>query len=107
MNIRWWQWLPIFRWRLVAVVHGADNVPNKLPRNGAVLVGSIKKPKWIAFDCPCGNGHRILLNLDQSRWPYWLATVKKPLTILPSIDYRDNAKRCHYVIRKGKVKWIP
>jgi hypothetical protein len=104
-KIRWWQWLPIFRWRIVAVVESADDVPQRLPRNGAILVGVRVRPKWIAFDCPCRRGHRIMLNMDRVRSPYWSTTVTGRLTISPSIDYADRAQRCHYFIRNGRVNW--
>src|SRR5438874_6766630 len=38
----------LFRSRIVAVVEAADDVPERLPRNGVVLVGSSTQPKWIA-----------------------------------------------------------
>jgi len=106
MRIRWWQWLPVFRWRIVAVVDSADNVPQRLPRNGAVLVGPSARPKWIVFDCPCRGGHRIMLNTDRVRSPHWSTTVKGSLNILPSIDYDHPMRRCHYFIRKGRVRWV-
>jgi hypothetical protein len=104
-KIRWWQWLPIFRWRVVAVAESADAVPVRLPRNGAVLVGSPSAPKWIAFDCPCGTGHRILLNTDKSRTPHWSATVRGRLTLFPSVDSNLPGKRCHFFIQNGRVVW--
>ena len=33
-KISWWQWVPIYGWRIVAVVESADEVPQRLPRNG-------------------------------------------------------------------------
>ena len=104
-KIRWWQWLPIFGWRVVAVVDLADEVPDRLPRNGVVLVGQTKKPKWVAFDCPCRAGHRILLNTDSSRRPYWSVTTSEKISITPSVDYNTAEKRCHYFIRNGNIKW--
>ena len=47
-------------------VDEADEVPAELPRNNAVLVGTVKT-KWIVFDCPCQTGHRIMLNVDHSK----------------------------------------
>lgn len=107
IKIRWWHWLPFFGWRIVAIVDSADDVPEALPRSGAVLVGSRALPKWIVFDCPCGRGHRIMLNTDKTRLPYWSITVKGNLTISPSVDYAGAARRCHYFIRKGRVCWVP
>jgi hypothetical protein len=105
-RIAWWQWLPFFRWRIVAIVESADDVPTRLPRNGAVLVGSKSYPKWIVFDCPCRRGHRIMLNSDRGRMPYWSSTVEGRLTISPSVDSHQNMRRCHYFIRNGRVEWV-
>lgn len=104
-----WDWLPWTRrtYRVSQVVDAADEVPERLPRNAAVVVGSLEHPKWIAFDCPCREQHRVLLNLDRRRRPAWLLRSTKPLTLYPSIDYQEPGKRCHYVIRKGRVLWIP
>ncbi len=106
IKIPWWQWLPIFRWRVVGVLESADDIPERLPRNGAVLVGPRTRPKWVAFDCPCRNGHRIMLNTDKARLPYWSITTEGPLTISPSVDYRNFKQRCHYFIRSGRITWV-
>jgi hypothetical protein len=105
-KISWWQWLPFFRWRIVAVVDSADDVPRRLPRNGVMLVGTRSKPKWIVFDCPCRRGHRIMLNLDRIRSPYWSATLKGRLSIAPSIDYAQAVQRCHYFVQNGNISWV-
>ena len=105
-RIRWWQWLPVFSWRIVAVVDAADDVPQRVPRNGAILVGPRAHPKWIVFDCPCRGGHRVMLNTDKSRSPYWSTTKEGGITITPSIDYAQSSQRCHYFIRRGRVEWV-
>jgi hypothetical protein len=91
----------------VGTVDSADEVPDKLPRNGAALVGSASHLKWIVFDCPCRRGHRIMLNTDPARRPTWQVAegATNRLTITPSVDYRGKDRRCHYHIRIGKVLW--
>jgi Family of unknown function (DUF6527) len=105
MKVAWHQWLPFRRWRLIGEVESADEVPDLLPRNSAVLVGTPDFPKWIVFDCACRANHRIMLNLDSSRKPNWALVNRERLTIRPSIDYEDSAKRCHYFLRAGKTVW--
>ena len=135
MKIRWWlwrwiDWLPQWltrppRWQWLRLdwlpqwltgqpllyclgqVESADEIPDMLPRNTAIVVGAASRPKWIAFDCPCRSGHRIMLNLDTARSPFWrLSQVDGPLSLSPSVNYYDGRRRCHYFIRNGKVDWM-
>ncbi|MER8746123.1 DUF6527 family protein [Mesorhizobium sp. M1004] len=105
MRISWWQWLPIWRWRVVGAVESADEVPERLPRNGVALIGDINRMKWIVFDCPCRTGHRIMLNADPSRRPHWTLNQVVRLTISPSVDFKGSQRRCHYFIRNGRIAW--
>jgi hypothetical protein len=104
-KIPWLQWIPGRSWRIVMEVEAADELPPHLPRNGAVLVGSSKMPKWLVFDCPCRSGHRVMLNLDAARFPHWQLTSQKKLTVAPSVDWNSNKKSCHYFIRTGRIVW--
>lgn len=102
----WWEWIRGRSWRIVATVEAADEIPEHLPPCGAVLVGSIQQPKWLAFDCPCRTGHRIMITLDPAHYPYWTVFDEKRLSISPSVDYRTPARRCHYLILRGRVLWV-
>lgn len=105
-------WRDRFPWprrklRVVQIVAAADEIPDHLPRKGAVVVGSLENPTWVAFDCPCVDRHRVMLNLDPRRRPAWTMQSSEPLTLRPSIDELLDQKRCHYFIRGGKVQWVP
>lgn len=106
-RIAWWQWLPRpwSKWRIVTRVDAGDEVPDRLPTRGVALVGSADKPTWIAFDCPCERGHRLMVSLDQTRRPAWRITSTKPLTVRPSVDDITAERRCHFFISSGKIKW--
>jgi Family of unknown function (DUF6527) len=105
MKISWWQWFPFWRWRVIGIAESADEVPDRLPRNAVALVGDQNMAKWIVFDCPCRTGHRIMLNADVARRPFWKMNIREPLTISPSVDYRGNQRRCHYFVRNGRIDW--
>jgi len=107
MTSHWRSWLPFRRWHVAAIVTSADEVPAALPRNGAVLVFDAGLEKWVVFDCPCGRGHRIMLNTDRRRRPAWKVDLRSldRLTIAPSIDAHTNGRRCHYFVRRGRVIW--
>jgi Family of unknown function (DUF6527) len=48
-----------------------------------------------------------MLNLDPRRRPHWAVTQDKPLTIRPSIDDQTSERRCHFVVREGRIRWVP
>lgn len=98
---------PTRRWRVTCTAGNVDEVPCTIPKRRACLVGSGQLQKWLIFDCPCNTGHRIMLNLDASRTPYWrlYTTRAQRITVSPSIDYRDGLRHCHYVLRAGRVIW--
>jgi hypothetical protein len=106
MKVDWSNWLPFQPWRTIGMVESAADVPARLPRKAAVLVGTGGQIKWVAFDCACGTGHRIMLNTDASRRPFWsLQNAGRAMSISPSVDYRGQDRRCHYFIRAGQTKW--
>jgi hypothetical protein len=105
-KLRWWEWIPGQTWRVASIVDAADEVPLTLPTNTAVLVGSLRIPKWLVFDCPCRSGHRVMLNLDPGRYPRWRLRNGKKLTIAPSVDWHGGGRSCHYYIRSGRVLWV-
>jgi hypothetical protein len=98
--------LPWWPWRIVATVAVADEVPDKLPYRGAVLVGSPTYHKWLVFDCPCRSGHRIMVTLDSHHSPHWRISKDMRLSLWPSVDATFARKRCHYIIRNGMTIWV-
>lgn len=97
------------RWRLGAMVPDMDEVPLNIRPRRAYLVGTLPRPKWLVFDCACGGGHRILLNLDPARHPFWtlrLSKIARALSLHPSVDYHDDRRTCHYIVSNGRIKWV-
>ncbi len=92
-------------WSVASTVDAADEIPAEIPKRRAVLVSSGGRFTWIAFDCPCGRGHRVMLNLDPRRRPSWNVQDTVLLTIHPSIDDRTSGRRCHFNLRAGRVRW--
>jgi hypothetical protein len=108
-HIDWRAWLPGPTLRIVTQVEAADEIPVTIPKNGAVLVGSREQPKWLALDCPCGTGHRVMVTLEPTHWPHWTLEGRDAdnrITLWPSIDCQTEKRRCHYFIRRGRVHWI-
>lgn len=102
-------WLPV-RWRkltVVKVTRSVLDIPEQLPPRGAVLVTGTQNLKWLAFDCPCDTGHRIQLPLDPEHRPHWRVIRRRPLTLAPSVDSWQRGVHCHYVVRGGRIRWVP
>lgn len=95
------------RWRLAGEVLAADEIPSRISARRAILVGDLATPKWLALDCPCETGHRLMLNLDPARHPAWKLLAGDPLSLHPSVDAHGGPRRCHFFIRNGKISWIP
>lgn len=95
-------------WRLEATVLNVDEVPTRIRTRRAYLVAAETHRKWLVFDCPCGSGHRIFLNLDRARRPVWTVRLSKrgALTLHPSVNYRDDRRACHYVLSNGRIEWV-
>ncbi|MGH2635122.1 MAG: DUF6527 family protein [Actinomycetota bacterium] len=104
-RLHWTAWLPRRRFFVACDVEEADQVPRRLPRHAAVIVRRRGSPTWIAFDCPCRRRHRLLVNLDPSRKPYWRMLPSKRLSLAPSVDVVDGGRRCHFWIRDGRTSW--
>jgi hypothetical protein len=99
-----WSWPR--RWKISSTVPSVLDVPERIRRRQAVLVGSDTHPKWLAFDCPCTERHRVVINLDRHNYPSWTVLTAAPLTLTPSVDETRRMRRCHYVIRRGRVRWV-
>jgi hypothetical protein len=80
-------------------------VPDKLPRRELALIGgSEHEARWVAFECPCGTGHRIMVPLGEP--PRWTLVRDDGVSLRPSIDSRTDY-RCHFWLRHGRVHWSP
>jgi hypothetical protein len=69
------------------------------------LVKKDRRPVWAAFMCPCGAGHRLVLNLSKLRSPYWTVKVRDGrATVYPSISLGQGCQS-HFWIWSNKVYW--
>lgn len=106
---RAWRVLRGRRLRTTGLVQSALDLPEKAPPLEAyVVAGASDAPQWVAFECPCARGHRIMLNLSTARRPRWTLTIHDSgrLTIGPSVDAHSEFGRCHFWCVDGKIKWV-
>ena len=83
------------------------DLPEHLPRHQLAVIGEPQRPKWLVLECPCGNGHRLEVNLSRGRRPFWAVELDPVPSVEPSIDLREPGRRCHFWLLGGRVRWTP
>ncbi len=87
----------------VKFVNSLPDVPSEV-KNDIYVVGSKKKAKWVVFDCPCSNGHKLTVNLMKSNYPRWkLKFSRKRISLSPSIIVTDHSCRSHFWLESNRA----
>lgn len=47
-----------------------------------------------------------MLNLDATAHPHWAVSTRVPLTLHPSVDEHTALGHCHYLITRGRLRWV-
>lgn len=104
----WWRRRRWTRPRIdrILCVATMDEVPDPIPRHVLAVVRTPDQLKWAVFECPCGFGHQIMVNLDRRHKSAWSLTHTKPPSLHPSVDFLGQ-RRCHFWLRGGRVSWVP
>lgn len=106
--VDWWRrrrWTTA-RYPTVTYFSSRAQVPDLPPRRTVAVVGTVERPKWAIFACPCGHGHTIAVNLSQVRRPNWrLKEHDRGPSLHPSVDSLTVERRCHFWLRAGRVQW--
>jgi Family of unknown function (DUF6527) len=103
-----WRRLRVTRPRIKRVVYldSPTDVPDQIERQTLVVVGDRDFQKWAMLECPCGRGHRLAVSLQRGHRPSWRLTLSPAgPSLFPSID-SVAARRCHFWIRDGRVRWV-
>lgn len=100
---------PDRRWTSFAGVARLDSrydASAALEARQLIIIGSLDHPKWLKFQCPCGCGDTIALNLMESHYPRWRVRAEGPasISVSPSVD----ATKCHshFWIKANQVIWV-
>jgi len=104
-SLRWRDWLPRRRYEVLGSVDAADEIPDRLPRRGLVVVQAEDTPTWVAFDCPCDRRHRLLMPLGVGPGHRWRLTDNRYPSLKPSVDSFDAGRRCHFFLTEGRIQW--
>ncbi len=84
-----------------------DELPRNVKDKTIYIVGDVKQPWLLAFNCPCGCQNLIQLNLLKDAAPCWGFKVNKKnkINIYPSV-WRTTGCESHFFVRKGKIDWV-
>jgi hypothetical protein len=103
----WWRRQRLGRPKVTRVqqYRSHADVPERIPRRVLAVVGT--PAAWAMFECPCGQGHRIMVRIrPHATGAHWELTRDGRPSLRPSIDSQHPGRRCHFWLRKGRVHWI-
>lgn len=90
----------------VALATSMSGLPANL-EGKIILVGAVGAFKWAVFQCPCGCGERIDVNLMRSHRPSWhLRLTRDKVTLYPSIWVPSERCGSHFWIVRNQVRWF-
>lgn len=96
---------PRARFTAIVLVRARNGLPERLNPRRIYQLGA--PAKWAAFECPCGRGHILELNLahpGRARWRLSADPSGAP-SLSPSVDSKGS-RRCHFWLREGRVRWV-
>lgn len=90
------------RWR--GTTESRWDVGGRIVKPGdVVLVARHGVHRWLVFNCPCGCGDQVPINLDRRTGPAWRAFHPgRRLTVYPSI-WRGSGCESHFIVRRGQI----
>jgi hypothetical protein len=83
-----------------------NDIPTIIDSKFIYIVREGTEPETLVFECPCGCGAPVYLNLLKDTTPHWTYEIeRKTITIFPSV-VRKKGCQSHYWIKKGKIIWV-
>ena len=62
-------------------------------------------PRSVLFQCPCGCGDVVVINVDRAAGPAWrLRLSDGSLSLMPSV-WRTTGCKSHFILWKNQVWW--
>jgi hypothetical protein len=90
----------------VTVVESMTELPENL-KNVIYVVGTAAKYKWVVFNCPCGCGERLDVNLMRSRHPFWKLNLEGgKASLSPSVWVPTDRCGSHFWLIDSQVHWF-
>lgn len=83
-----------------------DDFPDVILPNEFYVIGSSCHPQYAAFQCPCGCGRTVELNLNRASSPVWRLRwhLFGTVSLSPSVWRKDGCKS-HFFLKKSRIYW--
>ncbi len=83
------------------------DLPEQIKKKEVYIIGNLKEPWLLMFECPCGCKKIIQLNLLKEASPQWTFSItrKNRMTISPSISGTTGCQS-HFFLINNKIKWV-
>ena len=85
-----------------------EDYPEEITGNTIYIIGTYRQPQYAVFQCPCGCGRIVELNLNKESSPSWTLKwhVLGTISFSPSI-WRKDGCRSHFFLKKSSIHWCP
>ena len=85
-----------------------EDYPEEITGNTIYIIGAYRQPQYAVFQCPCGCGRIVELNLNKESSPSWALKwhVLGTISFSPSI-WRKDGCRSHFFLKKSSIHWCP
>lgn len=83
-----------------------EDFPDEIETNCIYFIGTTKTQQYAIFQCPCGCGRVVELNLNPKSSPLWSVkwNVMGTVSFTPSI-WRKSGCRSHFFFKHGQIIW--
>ena len=85
-----------------------EDYPEEITGNTIYIIGAYRQPQYAVFQCPCGCGRIVELNLNKESSPSWALKwhVLGTISFSPSI-WRKDGCRSHFFSKKKFDTLVP
>lgn len=88
----------------VVEVSGRSEAEKIRTYKSMVLIRDAHGPRWLQFNCPCGCGEAVWVNLRRGAGPAWSLRVdnRGQVSLWPSV-VRNSGCMSHFVLHSGRA----
>lgn len=83
-----------------------NEIPDIANSDTIYFIGNVRKQQYVIFNCPCGCGRIVELNLNLNSSPCWRIQwhLSGKVSLSPSV-WRKNGCHSHFILKKNDIIW--